>query len=256
MVMFLVLAAYMCLEKQPALCGLFLALSCQIKIVPLLLLPIFLFFWMHRRAAVLFLLAFALALLIFWAEALIKFPALFARNVLWGITYCLKLTALPQFARVSFYDLASSQNLVINALKIFIVAVIAVMAWRRQKLGPDAPFKSLAYGWIIFFIFSPGVSAQHMVWLAPFVLLLSPTFYGWLTASSSLFLFFFYDVTAGGFPWYFAMSTDALNTVWTPWTIWPWAVLITGLIYFWKQAVAADSSARLFGFKIWPAENA
>jgi hypothetical protein len=37
MVMFLVLAACMCLWKRPALCGLFLALSCQIKIIPLLL---------------------------------------------------------------------------------------------------------------------------------------------------------------------------------------------------------------------------
>ena len=45
MVMFLVLAAHMCLKERPILAGLFLALSCQIKIVPLLFVPIFFFFW-------------------------------------------------------------------------------------------------------------------------------------------------------------------------------------------------------------------
>lgn len=40
MVMFLVLAVLMCVRGSPALCGIALALSCQIKIIPLLLLPI------------------------------------------------------------------------------------------------------------------------------------------------------------------------------------------------------------------------
>ena len=43
MVMFLVLAACQCVRNQPISCGIFLALSCQIKIVPLLCLPVFLF---------------------------------------------------------------------------------------------------------------------------------------------------------------------------------------------------------------------
>jgi len=53
------------------------------------------------------------------------------------------------------------------------------------------------------------------------VLVLSPVFYGWLAASSSLFLFFFYNVTAGQLPWYGALSTSNLYTVWTPWSLWP-----------------------------------
>ena len=48
MVLFLVLAAYMCVKNQALLSGLFLALSCQIKIVPLFLVPIFFFFWFER----------------------------------------------------------------------------------------------------------------------------------------------------------------------------------------------------------------
>src|SRR5437762_2584961 len=39
MVLFLICAVWMCLRRQSMLAGLFFALSCQIKIVPLLLLP-------------------------------------------------------------------------------------------------------------------------------------------------------------------------------------------------------------------------
>jgi hypothetical protein len=257
MVMFLVLAAYMCLKNKPALSGLFVALGCQVKIVPLLFVPIFFFFWLHRRAILLFLLPFAITLLVLWLEPLGKFPALFIKNVLsyssfwglWGITYCLRMTALPQFTKVSFHDLSPAQNLVSNALKVFIIVAVFMIAWRRRKLDARALFDSLAYAWIAFFVFSPGVCAQHMVWLAPFVLVLSPTFYGWLAASSSLFLFFFYNVTAGEFPWYVAMSTEKLNTVWTPWSLWPWVTLILGLILLWKKATTTDPSLRLFSLQ-------
>lgn len=263
MVMFLVLAAYMCLRNRLGLCGLFLALSCQIKIVPLIFAPIFFFVALQRRTSRSFLLCFTLTSLILWIEPLTRFPALFVKNVLsyngfwglWGITYCLRLTALPEFVKVSFYDLSAVQNLVVTTLKVFIVAAVAIIAWRRRELDTRAPLDSLAYAWIVFFVFSPGICAQHMVWLAPFVLILSPHFYGWLTASSSIFLFLFYQVTAGEFPWYVAMSTDKLNTVWTPWTILPWAALIFGMILLWRKAHAIDPSLRLLSLKTLPANS-
>src|SRR5216110_3403035 len=48
MILLLVCAVWMCLRGKAALCGLFFALSCQIKVIPLLLLPVFLFFWIAR----------------------------------------------------------------------------------------------------------------------------------------------------------------------------------------------------------------
>lgn len=260
MVMFLVLAASMCLKNKPALSGLFLALSCQIKIVPLLFVPIFFFFWYHRRAIVSFLLPLAFASLALWWEPLLKFPALFAKNVLsysgfwgiWGITYWLRLTGLPEFKVVNFFHLPLLERVVITILKLVIITAVLLIAWRRRKLSGERFFDSLAYAWIIFFVFAPSVSAQYLIWLAPFVLVLSPVFYGWLAASSSLFLFFFYNVTAGGFPWYFAMSTDKLNSVWTPWSLWPWAVLVTGLIIFWKNARLRYPSLRLLSLDALP----
>jgi uncharacterized membrane protein len=252
MVMFLVLAASMCLRNKPALSGLFLALSCQIKVVPLLFVPIFFFFWFHRRAIVSFLLPLAFASVAFWWEPLLKFPALFTKNVLsyngfwgiWGITYWLRLTGLPEFKVVNFFHLPLLERVVITILKLVIIAAVLLIAWRRRKLSSERLFDSLAYAWIIFFVFTPSISAQYFVWLAPFVLVLSPIFYGWLAASSALFLFFFYNVTAGEFPWYGAASTPNLNTVWTPWSLWPWATLLIGLIVFWRRGMATNSTAQ------------
>jgi hypothetical protein len=260
MVMFLVLAALMCLHKRPLLCAIFFALSCQIKVIPALFLPIFFFFWFHRRAALSFLSTFALVSLVLWWEPLLKFPLLFAKNVLsygscwgiWGITYWLRLTDSPWFQGVSFVDFSTTKVVVMTLLKILIVASVFVIAWRRQAADGAGLIKSIAYAWIVFFVFSPGICAQYMVWLAPFVLVLSPPFYGWVTAASSLFLFFFYNITAHGLPWYLAISTTKLISIWTPWSLWPWIVLTAGLFFLWRRATAANPTLRIFSLEILP----
>jgi len=232
-------------------------LSCQIKIIPVLLLPIFFFFWVSRRRAVSFSLPFVSVFLVLWAEPLLKFPAIFFKNVLsygsfwgiWGITYWLRLTNLAVFRMETFfYDISPMESFVVTVLKLIIIAAVLIIAWRRRNLGERALFDSVAYAWIVFFVFAPGICAQYMVWLAPFVLVLCPVFYGWLAASSSLFLFFFYNVNAGQFPWYGVIS-DGRHGDWAPWSLWPWATLILGMILFWKKAAAADPSLRLFNLQ-------
>lgn len=257
MVMFLVLAAISTLRSEPLLTGLFLALSCQIKIVPLLFLPALFFFWSARGRVLSFLVPFVITSALLWAEPLTKFPTLFLQNVLsygsfwgiWGITYWLRLTNLPQFSVVSFHDLPPWEGVIVAVLKLFIIIAVLMIAWRRRKLDGRALIDSLSYSWIIFFVFSPGVCVQYMIWLAPFVLVSSPPLFGWLVATSSLFVFFFYNVTAGGLPWYMAISTNQLNRVWTPWTIWPWAILILAMVYWWRNAIAKDSRLRLLSLR-------
>jgi len=253
MVMFLVAAAYMASQSRPLLCGIFFALSCQIKIIALLLVPIAFFFWIGRRRAVPFTIAFTIVCTILWAEPLLNFPALFVKNVLtygsfwgiWGITYWLRLTGLPQFGFVSYFNLPILETIVITLLKITIIVATLSLAWRRRFLGADRFFASIGYAWLIFFAFSPGVCAQYMVWPAVFALFLSPRFYLWLTATSTLFLFFFYNVIAGGLPWHFGNSTSRLNTVWTPWSIWPWAIIVAALILFWRQTKSSEPDISL-----------
>lgn len=263
MVMFLVLATYMCWRERPVLCGIFLALSCQVKVIPLLLLPIIFFFWMARRAAMRFTIPFVLLCVTMWAQPLFKFPTLFLKNVLsygsfwggWGISYWLRLTHWQQFD-TGFFNLPSAAAATALFLKLSIVAAVLVIGWRRRYLPGRAVIDSIACAWMFFFVFSPGISVQYMVWLAPFVLILSPTLYAWLTVTSSIFLFFFYNSLAGGLPWYLAISRnkpDELN-LWMPWSLWPWATLIFGMVLLWKKSAAADPSLRLFSFQALRAE--
>jgi Gpi18-like mannosyltransferase len=261
MVMFLVLASLFCFRGKPMWCGLFFALSCQIKVIPLVLLPIFFFFWVARRRAVSFSLPFILALLVLWVEPLLKFPTLFARNVLcygsywgiWGITYWLRVTNLSMFREPAFfYEISATENIVVTVLKLIIIVSILMLAWRRRKLSERALLDSVAYAWIMFFVFAPAVCAQYMVWLAPFALLLSPVFYGWLVASSSVFLFFFYDINSGEFPWYSVVSDGRHNIDWVPWSVWPWAVLVASLIIFWNTARRRYPSLRLLSLDALP----
>ena len=264
MVLFLVLASIMALRGRPLLCGVFLALGCQVKIIPLLLLPIFLFFWAERRRLGWFLSSFLVSSLLFCAEPLLRSPVSFLKNVLsygsfwgiWGLTYCLRMTGLHEFNKVSFFHLSEVQNAVIMILKVIVVLSILLLAWRRRKLAPPALFASIGYAWMIFFVFSPGVAAQYLVWLAPFILLLSPRFYGFLVAGSSIFLFSLYTITSGGFPWYFAHASKKLNAICAQWALIPWLVLVGGLFAFALSARRQNPHLRFVSLTpIEPQEN-
>ena len=264
MVLFLACASFMCVTNRPVLCGLFLALSCQIKIVPLLFLPAFAFYWLSRQRIRPFCFSFIPIMAVLWSEPLLNFPALFAKNVLsygsywgiWGATYLLRLTGWQDFSRISFFDLTSAQAIVIAILKLLIIGAAIGIAWRRRQLRGEAFMHSMAYIWIAFFVFAPGVCAQYLIWLAPFILILSPVFYGCLLAASSIFLFAFYNSTAGGLPWSVAISTNKISELWLPWSLLPWAVLIAGSILLWKRTAQGIPALRLLSFETLPAESA
>ena len=252
MVLFLVAAALLAVRDQPILSGLFLALSCQIKIVPALLLPLFLLFWLERGRWLSFTLSFLGAAFLFCAEPLLRAPHIFVSNVLsyggfwgiWGVTYCLRMTGLGDLHKVSFFNLSVVQNAIMASLKILVVAGILVLAWRRRKLPPAALFASIGYAWMIFFVFSPGVAAQYLVWLAPFVLLLSPSFYPALVVGSSVFLLALYTISSGGFPWYFAHASNKLNLISAHWALAPWITLVAGLVALAWRARQTDREFR------------
>ena len=253
-VMFLVLAAYACLLTRPVLCGISFALSCQVKVIPLLFLPIIFFYWLERDAAKRFATPFVLLSLTMCAEPLIRCPTLLLKNVLgyggfwggWGISYCLSLTDWPQFSGTGFFKLPPAAVAVSFLLKLTIVAAVFLLAWRRRQLPGRAVIDSIAYAWIVFFVFAPGVCPQYMVWLAPFVLLLSPKLYAWLTAASSIALFFLYNALSGGLPWYIGIARNSAHgeSHLLPWELLPWITLIVGMTAFWSNAFVTRSSMR------------
>ena len=238
MVFFLICAVWMCLRNHPGFAGLFFALSCQVKIAPLLLLPAFVLFWWSQNRGRNFLVAGAVTTCVMWAQPLFTFPIVFAKNVLaygsywgmWGITYLIRATGVQEFSRVSFFDLSPVQTFIMTALKVGIIFAVVWIAWQNRSSTGQAFLDSLAYAWLVFFICAPGVCPQYLVWLAPFILILSPSFYTALLISSSIFLFVFYNVTSGGLPWSVAISTDETRESWIPWSLLPWLTLIAGCI--------------------------
>src|SRR5437899_6830974 len=236
MILFLVCAVWMCFRNRPVLAGLFFALSCQIKIVPLLFLPAFVFFWLSQHRSRSFLISGAITTCLLWSEPLLHFPILFAKNVLaygsywgiWGITYLFRLTGLPDFSRLSFFNLEPAQNIIITILKVIIVGAALWIAWQHRHARDRAFVESLACTWLVFFVFAPGVCPQYLIWLAPFILILSPTFYSCMLVASSAFLFAFYNITCGGLPWSVALSTDEVTERWISCSLLPWIVLIIG----------------------------
>jgi len=264
MVLLLVCAVWMCLRNQAALCGLFFALSCQIKIVPLLLLPAFVFFWLSQHRSRGFLITGGLTTVILWIQPLLNFPVVFAKNVLaygsywgiWGITYLFRFTGLPQFDRISFFDLGLGQSVIMTVLKVIMVSGAIWLAWKNRQARGRAFVELLAWTWLIFFVFAPGVCPQYLIWFAPFILILSPTFYAAILVASSIFLFAFYNITSGGLPWKVALAMDEAMQHWTVWSLFPWLVIVAGAIALLLKNHARKLDLRLLKFVKLRAENA
>jgi hypothetical protein len=250
LVLFVVLAAYLCVRTQPASCGVVLALICGIKIVPALLLPAFFWFWYSRQRTMRFLFPFIVTVIAISIQPPLSFPLPFARNVLacgsywgvWGITYWLRLTGWSQFAVIDYPDVPLAENIVSNALKLIIIAAALMIAWRRRNMDSRGLFGSIAYVWLVFFAFSLGVGPQYLVWLIPFSLVLSPTVFAYLTAACSLFIFFFYNTIAAGLPWNLAVSK---NYIADQWAIWPWLTFVAAPTAEGQRTKRRNPSVRL-----------
>lgn len=264
MVFFLVCAVWMCLRDRSVLAGLFFALGCQIKVVPLLLLPALVCYWFSQNRLRGFLVSGALTTSILWSQPLLNFPVLFAKNVLaygsywglWGITYLVRLTGLPEFSRLSFFDLSPAQNVIVTILKVIIVTFSVWIAWEHRHKRGHAFLNSLAYTWLFFFIIAPGVCPQYLIWLAPFILVLSPWLYSAILIPSSIFLFAFYNITSGGLPWKVALAMDDSMQHWAAWSLLPWIVITLGSLALWWKIAGGTLDLRQLKFLKLRAENA
>lgn len=257
LVLFVVLAAYLSVRNQPASCGIILALSCGIKIVPALLLPAFFWFWYSRQRTMRFLFPFTVTFIAISIQPLLSFPLPFARNVLaygsywglWGVTYWLRLTGWSQFGVIDHVNVPLAEDIVSNGLKIIIIAAALMIAWRRRNMDSRGLFGSIAYVWLVFFAFSPGVGPQYLVWLMPFLLVLSPTVFACVTATCSLFIFFFYNTIAAGLPWNLAVSKNEMADQWAPWAIWPWLTFVGALTAGWQRTRRRNPLVRLLSLE-------
>lgn len=237
MVMFLFFAAVAVLKDRPVLCGLMYAVACNIKIVPIMVAPIFIFYWITRgqRPAARFMITSGALMLAGAAPGLALCPEGFLRNVFgygsywgtWGVTYWLRQTGIHDFQTMGFLYLAPLQYRVILVLKAMTLSGVLALAWRRRNLGGLEFFTTLgaAFTWI--FIVMPGAGVQYMVWYAPFVLLLSPRWWTALMACSAIYMARFYHSTSHyHFPWDLSLPQGRQLPYWAPWTNLPWITFI------------------------------
>lgn len=258
MVFLLVAASYYTTTEQPTVSGLFLGLACNVKIIPLLLTPVFFFFWLHRgnKQALKFTAACVVTCLAGWSAALLHSPGLFLSHVIgynsywgsWGFTYWLEISGWDIFhlQNQNYFALNTVQLAVITALKAVVIVSTILLAWFKRATPGREFFRTSALAWIIFFTLAPCIAPQYMVWLAPFVLFYSPGWYVTLTATSSLYLFMFYNTISHGIPWFYGDSTVKLAACWQPWSNWPWAVLIAMLVVL-PQAKTTPGTKKFAG---------
>jgi hypothetical protein len=115
-------------------------------------------------------------------------------------------------------------------LKVGIVMLALWIAWRRRAMPAGALFSTVALVWAEFFVLAPGVGAQYLVWIAPFLLVDSAFWYGAVTLASGIFLGIFYQTISGGWPWYRGISTAELVPAWVGWSLLPWVALMAFLV--------------------------
>lgn len=230
MAMFLFLAAYHCISSRVELSALFLALAIHVKVAPLILTPVFFFFWLARQQGLRFFWLTTMLVLAVWLVPLLQYPGLFLHNVLgyssywgtWGITYWLRETGYAPFHLVSFYGLEPIQRQIMLALKISVGITILFLAWRRGGGRRADIFTTLSAAWAIFFVFAPGILLHYLVWPSCFFLLCSRGLYLVLLLTGSIFVGWCYTVINGRIPWDRGLFRVEVLEMWLPWSNLAW----------------------------------
>jgi hypothetical protein len=240
MVFPLVLAACACALPQPSwvLCAVFLALAAQVKVAALLTAPVFWFFWLYRGRGWQFLLFTGVAIILGWLPGILANPVAYMKNVLgyggiwglWGITRLLHATGYPEFQQIHWSGLSHAQVVISQILKATIILGVLIAAWRNRKGDASALFNTIAFCWIFFFSFAPGMGMQYMLWFAPFLLVWNARWYVALTIVISIVLFLYYQTACDTFPWY---KTDSPRvTKYASVLLVPWAGFLACTIAF------------------------
>jgi hypothetical protein len=243
----LLLTTLTCFSPQgAALCGLCWGLTCQVKIIPLLVAPVFFFHWWHRGQARRFLAVGVVTMLAGWAWPLLTIPEVFAQRVLgynslwgtWGVSALLRMTGAEGLDTLK---MAPADAGVSATLKLVVMAAVSALAWRRRAGEPLSLFTTLSLAWLVFFVCAPGFCVNYLVWLAPFVLVHCERSYAAITVASAVALFAFYTVVCGALPWDRAYEAVKTAPQWIPWLLLPWATMAACLAMQWRRARVAPA---------------
>jgi 4-amino-4-deoxy-L-arabinose transferase-like glycosyltransferase len=216
MCLVLLAADRLVIGRSALVAGLLLGLAINVKLVPLIVVPVFFFYLPTLAAKMRFVLALVLVVSAgFGYHVLVAYPFM-KKNVfdyaglkgIWGIT---ELCAAGYPAIVSLHGGAVLKKLI----ALLITGRAVMLAWpRRTSDSPAAACRFLhALGWafLIFLLLTPGFGVQYLAWLAIAAFLCEPIGAIGFNLLGGAFMFSIYHYWNRGFPWNFADS-DSVGT--------------------------------------------
>jgi hypothetical protein len=208
MIFFVLLAVVLGQQKRPAWqVGLAFGMAMNFKIVPVVLLPIFLLSLPGWRQRFAFGMAAITAIVVASLPYILIEPGFIVRRLFsygsiygqWGIPSLLGALP-PQLAWLNaMYNIVGKY--------VMLVAVGSVPLWLRY-LARERPslFEQCAAAFLIFMVLTPGFGVQYLVWVVPWMIVAGFLPALLFFAASGAFLFAYYTFFAGGIPWYTAFA--------------------------------------------------
>lgn len=232
--MFICLAAYYCVTDKVDLCAIMFGMAVHVKVAPLILTPVFFFFWTARGKGLRFFYVTSGIVMAVWLVPLLRYPYAFLTNVLgygsywgvWGLTYWLRETHYEPLHLISFYGLTPIQLRITMALKLVVIIGVLIVAWRRRRCLREEILVTISYVWTVFFVFAPGVLLHYLVWPSGLMLIHARRWFLAISISSSIFIFWCYNVINGGMPWNKGLFRVEVIEEWIAWSNIPWLTFV------------------------------
>jgi len=214
MIALLAVAAALIAWRRYGLGGAALALACGIKILPFLVVPIFLIF-VPRRNQLRFAGAFAAIIAITFLPAIVIGGPSVVRGIFGyrgGLPYEWGIPGIAFALSKNVAAMAESGRAVMTFWQAygtyFVYAAILgvlVMVFRRRPSTPPALLHAVEIMFMTILALAPGFGVQYTGWLIAFL----PFALSWrgaiaVNAAISTFLFVTYTIWSGGWPWWFA----------------------------------------------------
>jgi hypothetical protein len=190
-----------------------LGMAINIKVIPLILIPVFFFYLGTLRRRTELLLAVTAALFAGFMPYLVEDPTLILHSVFgynpesaaWGVS---------QLAFVFMPARIYSVYLLVGKALAFSLVLMACVRMNRES-GRQVLFLQCGYILFLFLFFTPGFGVQYLAWVVPWSAGVTgrsiPLFY----YSSTAFLFTVYTVWSGGVPWFYANGFSHSAPFWT-----------------------------------------
>lgn len=241
MICFVLLSVYL-LDRRGWVwaAGIAFGMSMNIKVVPIIFIPVLLLYLPTFRQQAIFSLCAAATFAVGSVPYLFQEPEFIVRRVfgydslygLWG------LSRLLVFGSETTGGLAVLNTVYASTGKYLVLGIIVALAWWMHRYRPKISlFQQCGLTALVFMVFTPGFGVQYLAWLVPWVVGGGVWAALGYYITSGTFLALVYTFWAGEFPWYLADADAPGVGDWTGFVIyfelacWAAVVVVLGLCF-------------------------